>query len=254
MEMIYCLPLQFCSPLSADTSGRLGGEWRVEQADETFGIDDKGDQQVLRQRSQAASIATTPPRVPTDHLPEFPFDPWMDLTHLLVSVGLRALTRTPIFRLVVVLGHASWTRVAWLQTLVSQWTVATLLGAELEAPTRAFFRAIAQARRLPLWATQFVTRFIQFEVARRKQPRLFLRPVLRRRVDFHLRSFRIVFQRLQRRSAKANAIDRDALNLVPLRDLFFLQERHGIGSFVAVARQQIDRTDQFGIGIRAQIQ
>src|SRR5262249_12330160 len=204
MEMNLHLSRQPFSPSGADTSSRLDGEGRAEQANDSFGVDDKGRQQVLRQRSQAATIATALPCVPTNHFPEFPLDPWMDLTHFLICVGLRALTRTPVFRLIVVLGHASWARVAWLQTLVSQRTVATLLGAELEAPACALFRPIAQARRLPLWAAQFVACLIQFEVVGREQPRRLLRPVLRRSVDSDLRPFRIVFQRLQRRPAEAD--------------------------------------------------
>src|SRR5262249_14497022 len=106
MEMNLHLSRQLFSPSSADTSSRLDGERRAEQANDTFGVDDKGDQQILRQRSQAATVATAPPFVPTNHLPEFPLDPWMFLTHLLVRVGLRALTRTPVLCFVVVLRHA----------------------------------------------------------------------------------------------------------------------------------------------------
>src|SRR5437899_1524301 len=253
-EINLHLSRQPLSPSSADTSGRLDGEGRGEQANDTFGVDDKGGQQVLHQRSQAATIATAPPCVPTNHLPEFPLDPWMDLTRLFISVGLRALTRTLVFRLVVVLRHASWSRVAWFQTFVAQWAVAAWLGAKLEPPACAFFRAIAQARRLPLWTTQFIARFIQCEVAGRKQFRRFLRPVLWRRVDGHLRPFRIVFQSAQRRAAKADPVERDALNLISLRRFFFLHQRHGIGAFVAVAGQQVDRADDFGIGVLADVQ
>src|SRR5215468_3647132 len=250
MEMNLHLSRQPFSPSGADTSSRLDGEGRAEQANDTFGVDDKGRQQVLRQRSQAATIATAPPCVPTNHLPEFPLDPWMDLTHFLICVGLRALTRTPVFRLVVVLRHASWARVAWFQTLLAQRTVAALLNAELEAPGSALFRPRARPCRLPLGAAQFIARFVQCEVAGLKQPRRFLRPILWRCVDTHLRPFRIVFQGAQRRAAKADAIERDTLNLVALSGFFFLQERHGVGSFVAVARQQVDRTDQFGIRVQ----
>src|SRR5262245_49234166 len=133
MEMSLHLSCHPFSQSSADTSSRLHVEWRVEQATATFGIDDKGRQQVLRQRSQAATIATAPPCVPTNHLPEFPLDQWMFLTHLLVGVGLRALTRTPVLCFVIVLCHAPWARVAWFQTLLAQWTIAVLLRGHLEA-------------------------------------------------------------------------------------------------------------------------
>src|SRR5262245_40067112 len=156
MEMSLHLSRHPFSPSSADTSSQLDGEWRAEQANGTFGIDDKGRQQVLRQQSQAATIATAPPCVPTNHLPEFPLDQWMFLTHLLVGVGLRALTRTPVLCFVIILCHAPWARVAWFQTLLEQWTIAALLCVELEEQTCAIFHPIAHPRCLSQMASNLV--------------------------------------------------------------------------------------------------